>query len=108
MLGHDIFDPEFGKRVLVDHAFLVARAEITKQAPAWFGNKLDATQRGLGRSPARRQATALARSAERDHSCAPVMASYLSQRERKRPPHSPRHSPTIEGTLCTLTHHRAH
>ena len=30
MLGHEIFDPEIGKRVLVDHAFIVAGGEITK------------------------------------------------------------------------------
>ena len=45
MLGHEIFDPEIGKRVLVDHAFIVAGGDITKQARAWLGNKLDATQR---------------------------------------------------------------
>lgn len=45
MLGHEIFDPEIGKRVLVDHAFIVAGGEITKAARNWLGNKLDATQR---------------------------------------------------------------
>jgi len=45
MLGHEIFDPEIGKRVLVDHAFIVAGGEITKQAKNWLGNKLDATKR---------------------------------------------------------------
>jgi hypothetical protein len=30
MLGHEIFDPEIGKRVLVDHAFIVSAGEITK------------------------------------------------------------------------------
>jgi hypothetical protein len=45
MLGHEIFDPEIGKRVLVDHAFIVAGGEITKQARAWIGNKIDASQR---------------------------------------------------------------
>lgn len=45
MLGHEIFDPEIGKRVLVDHAFIVAGGEITKQARNWIGNKLDATKR---------------------------------------------------------------
>lgn len=45
MLGHEIFDPEIGKRVLVDHAYIVAGGEITKQARAWIGNKLDASQR---------------------------------------------------------------
>lgn len=45
MLGHEIFDPELNRRVLVDHAFIVAGGEITKQARAWIGNKLDATRR---------------------------------------------------------------
>ncbi|GAA2084711.1 hypothetical protein GCM10009801_46040 [Streptomyces albiaxialis] len=45
MLGHEIFDPEIGKRVLVDHAFIVAGGEITKQARNWLGNKLDASRR---------------------------------------------------------------
>jgi hypothetical protein len=45
MLGHDIFDPEINRRVLVDHAFIVAGGEITKQARNWIGNKLDATKR---------------------------------------------------------------
>jgi len=45
MIGHEIFDPETSKRVLVDHAFIVAGGEITKQARNWIGNKLDATKR---------------------------------------------------------------
>jgi hypothetical protein len=45
MLGHEIFDPETNRRVLVDHAFIVAGGEITKQARNWIGNKLDATRR---------------------------------------------------------------
>jgi hypothetical protein len=45
MLGHEIFDPETSKRVLVDHAFIVAGGEITKQARNWLGGKLDATKR---------------------------------------------------------------
>ena len=45
MLGHEIFDPEIGKRVLVDHAFIVAGGEITKVARNWLGNKLDASKR---------------------------------------------------------------
>lgn len=45
MLSHEIFDPEFGKRVLVDHAFIVAGGEITKQARNWLAHALDATQR---------------------------------------------------------------
>lgn len=45
MLRHEIFDPEIGKRVLVDHAYIVAGGEITKQARNWIGNMIDATQR---------------------------------------------------------------
>lgn len=45
MLGHEIFDPEIGKRVLVDHAFIVAAGEITKAARNWLGNRLDASRR---------------------------------------------------------------
>ena len=45
MLGHDIFDPETNKKVLVDHAFIVAGGEITKQAKNWLGGKLDVSKR---------------------------------------------------------------
>lgn len=45
MIGNDIFDPELNKRVLVDHAFIVAGGEITKQARNWLGQKLDQTKR---------------------------------------------------------------
>jgi len=45
MLGHEIFDPQIGKKVLVDHAFIVAGGETTKQARNWLGNKLDASRR---------------------------------------------------------------
>lgn len=45
MLGHEIFDPETSKKVLVDHAFLVAGGEITKAAKNWLGGKLDASKR---------------------------------------------------------------
>jgi hypothetical protein len=45
MLGHEVFDPEVNRRVLVDHAFIVAGGEITKQARNWLGNKLDVTKR---------------------------------------------------------------
>lgn len=45
MLGHEIFDPELNRRVLVDHAFIVAGGEITKAARNWLGNKLDASKR---------------------------------------------------------------
>lgn len=45
MIGYEIFDPEIGKRVLVDHAFIIAGGEITKSAKNWLANKLDNTQR---------------------------------------------------------------
>jgi len=45
MLGHEIFDPEIGKRVLDDHALIVAGGVITKQARNWLGNQLDASKR---------------------------------------------------------------
>ncbi|EYD75937.1 hypothetical protein Rumeso_02482 [Rubellimicrobium mesophilum DSM 19309] len=45
MLGHEIFDPETNRKVLVDHAFIVAGGEITKAARNWLGQKLDASRR---------------------------------------------------------------
>lgn len=45
ILGHEIFDPEIGKKVLVDHGFIVAGGEITKAARNWLGSKLDITKR---------------------------------------------------------------
>jgi len=45
MLGHEIFDPETSRKALVDHAFIVAGGEITKQAKNWLGGKLDASKR---------------------------------------------------------------
>jgi hypothetical protein len=45
MLGHEIFDAEISKKVLVDHAFIVAGGEITKAARNWLGGKLDASKR---------------------------------------------------------------
>jgi hypothetical protein len=45
MLGHEIFDPETSRKALVDHAFIVAGGEITKQAKNWLGGQLDASKR---------------------------------------------------------------
>ena len=45
MVGHEIFDPETNRQVLIDHAFIVAGGEITKQAKNWLGQKLDASKR---------------------------------------------------------------
>ena len=45
MLGHEIFDPETSRKVLVDHAFIVTAGDITKAARNWLGDKLDNTKR---------------------------------------------------------------
>ena len=45
MLGHEIFDPETSRKALVDHAFIIAGGEITKQAKNWLGEKLDVSKR---------------------------------------------------------------
>jgi len=45
MLAHEIFDPETNRRVLVDHAFIVAGGQITKAARNWLGNALDGAKR---------------------------------------------------------------
>lgn len=45
MLGHEVFDTELNRRVLVDHAFIVAGGEITKAARNWLGGQLDASKR---------------------------------------------------------------
>lgn len=45
MLAHEIFDPETNRKVLVDHAFIVAGGEITKAAQQLLGGMLDATKR---------------------------------------------------------------
>jgi len=45
MLGHEIFDPEVSRTVLVDHAFIIAGGEITKAAKNWIGQQLDNAKR---------------------------------------------------------------
>ena len=45
MLGHQIFDPEANRRVLVDHAYIVAGGKITKAARNWLAERLDASKR---------------------------------------------------------------
>lgn len=45
MLGHELFDPEVNRRILVDHAFIVAGGQITKQAKNWLSERLDASKR---------------------------------------------------------------
>lgn len=45
MLAHEIFDPETNRKVLVDHALIVAGGEITKAAQQLLGGMLDAAKR---------------------------------------------------------------
>lgn len=45
MIAHPIFDPDTNKKHLVDHAFIVAGGEITKQAKQFLAENLDASQR---------------------------------------------------------------
>jgi hypothetical protein len=45
MLGHEIFDTEVNRSVLVDHAFIIAGGEITKAAKNWIGERLDVNKR---------------------------------------------------------------
>lgn len=45
MLGHEIFDHDTNRRVLVDHAYIISGGEITKQAKNWLGERLDASKR---------------------------------------------------------------
>ncbi len=44
-MAHPIFDPEVNKKVLVDHVYIVASGEITKQARQFVGEKLDIESR---------------------------------------------------------------
>ena len=44
-IDHPIFDPELGRKVLLDHLFLVSAAEITKAARTWLIEQLDRSQR---------------------------------------------------------------
>ena len=45
MLAHKLFDPDTNKRVLVDHAYIIAGGLITKAARNWLGEHLDASKR---------------------------------------------------------------
>lgn len=44
-LDHPVFDPELGRKVLVDHVFVISAGEITRSARSWLVEKLDQTQR---------------------------------------------------------------
>lgn len=45
MLGHEIFDPEVNKKVLIDHALIISGGEITKQAKNWIDGNLHNSKR---------------------------------------------------------------
>jgi hypothetical protein len=44
-LKHPIFDPDFNKKVLLDHLFLISAGEITRQAREWLIHELDTESR---------------------------------------------------------------
>ena len=44
-IDHPVFDPDTGRKVLVDHVFVISAAEITRAARAWLVEKLDTSQR---------------------------------------------------------------
>lgn len=44
-LEHPIFDPDVGRKVLVDHMFVISAGEITRAARNWLVEKLDQSQR---------------------------------------------------------------
>lgn len=44
-LGHEIFDPELNKNVLVDHVYLATSGTITKAAKNWIGQRMDRESR---------------------------------------------------------------
>jgi hypothetical protein len=44
-IDHPIFDPEAGRKVLVDHVFVISAGEITRAARNWLVEQLDRSQR---------------------------------------------------------------
>ena len=44
-IGHPIFDPDTGRKVLVDHVFVISAGEITRAARNWLVGQLDMSQR---------------------------------------------------------------
>ncbi len=42
---HPIFDPDIGRKVLVDHVFVISAGEITRAAQAWLIAQMDNSQR---------------------------------------------------------------
>jgi hypothetical protein len=44
-IDHPVFDPDTGRKVLVDHVFVISAGEITRAARNWLVEKLDQSQR---------------------------------------------------------------
>lgn len=44
-IDHPVFDPDSGRKVLIDHVYVISAAEITRAARAWLVEKLDISQR---------------------------------------------------------------
>jgi hypothetical protein len=44
-IDHPVFDPDTGRKVLVDHVFVITAGEITRAARNWLVEKLDQSQR---------------------------------------------------------------
>jgi hypothetical protein len=43
--GHEIFDPDLNKKVLLDHLFIISASVITRAAKSWLASRLDQNQR---------------------------------------------------------------
>jgi hypothetical protein len=43
--GHEIFDPDLNRKVLLDHLFIISASTITRAAKLWLAAKLDQNQR---------------------------------------------------------------
>jgi hypothetical protein len=44
-IDHPLFDPDLGRKVLLDHIFVITAGEITRAARTWIVEHLDASQR---------------------------------------------------------------
>lgn len=44
-IGHPIFDPDTGRKVLLDHIFVISAGQITRSARNWLVEQLDQSQR---------------------------------------------------------------
>ena len=44
-IDHPVFDPDTGRKVLIDHVYVISAAEITRAARSWLVETLDTSQR---------------------------------------------------------------